>query len=248
MTGCSRFVGALKECLRARGMTYRELARALRLSEASVKRMFSRGSFTLARVEEILKLLDLDIQEVARMSRARSDGAAELSEQQEILLASDERLISVFWLLLNGWRFGQILEEFSISRAELTLACAKLERAKIIEWGPRDRIRLRIPNDFQWRDRGPAKKAYGMRAMQEFLKARFAGPLELLRFEIRQLSPESAAVIRRRLERLAAEVKELAEVDSAAVAPRRLGIGVLVACRPWEFSAIIALKRRRPAA
>lgn len=247
MTAASRFVGTLKGCLRARGMTYRDLARALGLSEPSVKRMFSRGSFTLARVEDILKLLDLDFHDVARMSRARGDGPVELSEQQETLLARDERLLSVFWLLLNGWRFGQILEEFAISRPELTLACARLERAKLIDWGARDRIRLRVPSDFQWRAAGPAKKAYGLRAMQEFLKARFAAPLELLRFETRALSPESAAVIRRRLERLAAEVNELAEIDSALAAPQRVGLGVLVACRPWEFSAINALKRRRAA-
>nr|MDA8107556.1 hypothetical protein [Betaproteobacteria bacterium] len=214
-------------------------------SEPSVKRMFSRGSFTLARVEDILKLLDLDFHEVARMSRARGDGPVELSEQQETLLARDERLLSVFWLLLNDWRFDQILEAFAISKPELTLACAKLERAKLIDWGARDRIRLRVPSDFQWRAAGPAKKAYGLRAMQEFLKARFAAPLELLRFETRALSPESAAVIRSRLERLAAEVNELAEIDSALAAPQRVGLGVLVACRPWEFSAINALKRRR---
>nr|MDA8108628.1 helix-turn-helix transcriptional regulator [Betaproteobacteria bacterium] len=83
MTAASRFVEALKDCLRARGMTYRDVARALGLSEPSVKRMFSRGSFTLARVEDILKLLDLDFHEVARMSRARGDGPVELSEQQE---------------------------------------------------------------------------------------------------------------------------------------------------------------------
>ena len=248
MTAASRIVGALKECLRLRGMTYRDLASALGLSEPSVKRMFSRGSFTLARVEEILKLLDLDFHEVAHMSRNRSQGPAELSEPQEKLLAQDERLLSVFWLLLNAWGFGQILEEFSISKAELTLACARLERAKLIEWGARDRVRLRVPSDFQWRAAGPVKKAYGARVTQEFLKARFAAPLELLRFEAREVSPESAAVIRRRLERLVAECNELAELDSRLAAPRRVGIGVLVACRPWEFSVLNALKRRRPSA
>ena len=76
----SPFVEALKESVHSRGMTYAALARELGLSEASVKRMFSRGSFTLARIEKILTVLDLDLQEVARMSRS-ANGAAELTHE-----------------------------------------------------------------------------------------------------------------------------------------------------------------------
>src|SRR6266436_2292161 len=79
----NRFVEALKKCLRARGMTYAALARELRISEASVKRMFSRSSFTLSRIEEILAALDLDLHEVARMSLASAAGPAELALDQE---------------------------------------------------------------------------------------------------------------------------------------------------------------------
>jgi len=113
----SRFVEALKKCLRARGMTYAALARELRISEASVKRMFSRSSFTLSRIEEILAALDLDLHEVARMSLASAAGPAQLTLDQETALAKDERLISVFWLVLNGWRYEQIAESFPRSRA-----------------------------------------------------------------------------------------------------------------------------------
>jgi transcriptional regulator with XRE-family HTH domain len=239
----SRFVGALKASLRARGLTYAALARELRLSEAAVKRMFSREAFSLRRIEQILGVLDLDLEEVARMGRGAHAGPAELSLEQENALAKDERLLSVFWLLLNDWRFEEMLGSFAISRAELTGACARLEKLKLIEWRPSDRVRLRVPRDFAWRKRGPVKKAYGRRVMQEFLHGSFDAPLELLRFESRELSPESAVVVKRRLERLVREFGELAETDSAAPG-RRVGIALLAACRPWEFSVVNALKRR----
>src|SRR5947208_8035903 len=105
-----RFVEALKKCLRGRGMTYAALARELRISEASVKRMFSRSSFTLSRIEEILAALDLDLHEVARMSLASAAGPTELTLDQETPLAKDERLISVFWLERNGWLYDPIAE------------------------------------------------------------------------------------------------------------------------------------------
>ena len=243
-----RLVEALKKCLKARGMTYGALARELRLSEASVKRLFSRGTFTLARIEDVLRVLDLDLVEVARMARGPENQAAELSLEQEAVLASDERLLAVFWLILNGWSIAEIIEEFAIARTELTLALAKFERAGLIEWDAGERVRLRVAKDFVWRAGGPVKKAYGLRVTAEFLRSRFSGPLELLRFEARDLSPASAAMLRRRLERVAAEFNELAEVDSTLPARRREGVGLLLACRPWAFSVVVqALKKRAQA-
>lgn len=245
MPARSRFVEALKKSVRTRGLTYAELARRLALSEPSVKRMFSRGTFTLARIEQILRVLDLDLYEVARMSRGQAAGPAELTLEQENALARDERQLSVFWLVLNDWTFDEILEQFAITRAELTLSFARLARVRLIDWGPGEKARLKVTREIQWRAAGPVKKAYGNRVMQEFLKARFDGALELLRFEARDVSNESAALMRRRLERLAAEFNDLAEVDSSLPARRRAGLGLLIACRPWEFSVVNALKKRK---
>src|SRR5690349_11751152 len=241
----SRVVEALKACLRARGMTYAALATKLGVSEPTVKRMFSRGAFTLARIEQILKAIELDLQELARLAREGSGAPAELTQEQEQALARDERLFSVFWLVQNEWSFAAILEAFAISRAELTAAYARLDRLRLIRWGPRERARLLVRRDFRWRDGGPVKKTYGPRVMSEFLAARFKQPLEFLRFESRVMSQESAAVLKRRLERLVLEFNELAEADASLPSGRRIGVGFLAACRPWEFSAVNALKRRR---
>ena len=240
----SRLVDALKACLRARGMTYAALATKLDLSEPTVKRMFSRGSFTLARIEQILEAIELDLQELARLARDGSPAPAELTQDQELALSRDERLFSVFWLIQNQWSFAEILEAFAISRAELTSAYARLERLKLIRWGPGERARLTVRRDFRWRDGGPVKKTYGPRVMSEFLAARFKQSLEFLRFESRVMSPESAAVLKRRLERVVMDFNELAEVDSSVPSGRRIGVALLAACRPWEFSVVNALKRR----
>jgi hypothetical protein len=245
MPATSRFVEALKKSVRARGLTYAQLGRRLRLSEASVKRMFSRGTFTLARIEEVLAAVELDLYEVARMSRGAAAGPAELTHAQELGLARDERLLAVFWLVLNGWNFEEILGAFSVTRTELTIAFARLEKLKLIEWGPRERARLLVARDFVWRPGGPAKKAYGRRAMAEFLHARFDAPLDMLRFESRELSAESAAALKSKLERLVAEFKELADADSALPSGRRVAFALLAGCRPWEFSVVNALKRRK---
>jgi len=240
----TRLVDAMKACLRARGMTYATLARRLGVSEPTVKRMFSRGTFTLARIEQILEVMDLDLQELARLAREGSGRPGELTVEQEAALAQDERLFSVFWLLSNEWPFEAILREFAISQPQLTGLFARLERLKLIQWGPRERVRLGVRRDFRWRDGGPVKKTYGPRVMSEFLAARFKAPLEFLRFDSRALSPESAALLKQRLERVVKDFYELAEIDSSVPTGKRVGVALLAACRPWEFSVVNALKRR----
>src|SRR5262245_3810486 len=167
MTARTRFVEALKRAVHARGFTYAALGKSLRLSEATVKRMFSRGTFTLVRIEQILGVLELDLHEVARASRA-GNGADVLTHEQETALAGDERLLAIFYLVVNQWTFDEILDAFSVPRTELTVAFAKLEKVRLIEWKPGDRARVLVSKDFRWRVGGPAKKAYARRVMDEF--------------------------------------------------------------------------------
>ncbi|MEG2033637.1 MAG: helix-turn-helix transcriptional regulator, partial [Janthinobacterium sp.] len=47
-------IEALKRLLKARAVTYAELAQRIGVSEASVKRMFSQKQFTLQRLDQIL--------------------------------------------------------------------------------------------------------------------------------------------------------------------------------------------------
>ena len=235
-------VETLKKVLKARGMTYADLALALRVSTPTVKRLFSQRTFTLERLEEILKVLELDFHELARMSHGRRGGPAELSVEQESALAKDARLFSVFWLLCNEWRFDEIVTEFRLGAAQITSYFARLERLRLIDWRPGNRARLRVPKHYVWRTGGPLRKAYGLKVVTEFMRARFDAPHDAFHFEAQELSAESAIVVKRRLERVAAEINELVEIDAATPAKKRVTLGVLLACRPWSISIVHALR------
>lgn len=235
-------VETLKKVLKARGMTYADLALALRVSTPTVKRLFSQRTFTLERLEEILKVLELDFHELARMSHGRRSGPAELSAEQESALAKDARLFTVFWLLCNEWRFEEIVSEFRLGAAQITSYFARLERLRLIDWRPGNRARLRVPKHYVWRAGGPLRKAYGLKVVTEFMRARFDAPHDAFHFEAQELSAESAIVVKRRLERVAAEINELVEIDAATPSKKRVTFGVLLACRPWSISIVHALR------
>ena len=235
-------VDALKRILKARSMTYADLAAALRVSTPTVKRLFSQRTFTLARLEEILKVLELNLYDLARMSHGGRAGPVELSLEQETALAKDARLFSVFWLISNEWRFDEIVAEFKLGAAQITTFYARLERLRLIDWRPGNRARLRVPKHYVWRAGGPLRKAYGLKVVNEFMRSRFDAPHDAFRFEAQELSSESAVVVKRRLERFAAEINELVEIDASVPAKKRVTLGVLLACRPWNISIVHALR------
>jgi transcriptional regulator with XRE-family HTH domain len=241
-------VETLKKALKTRGMTYAELARALRVSTPTVKRQFSQRSFTLDRLEEILGVLEMDFLELARLSQNGASGPAELTLEQETALAKDARLFSVFWLICNEWRFDDIVGEFELSAPQITQYYARLEKLRLIDWRPGNRARLRVPKHYVWRLGGPLRKTYGLRVISEFMRSKFDAPHDGFHFEAQDLSSESVAVVKKRMARFAAELNELVEIDATVPAKKRVTLGVLLACRPWSISIVHALRGERPSA
>ena len=60
---------ALKRLIRQKGHTYADAASVLGLSLASVKRLFSRGELSLARLEQLSNWLEVDIADVVGLSQ-----------------------------------------------------------------------------------------------------------------------------------------------------------------------------------
>src|SRR3546814_688732 len=132
---------ALKQVLKLRGMRYSDLARGLGVSEPTVKRMLSTGRIDLARLERICGLLDIDLFELVRVARGARAEREHLEPVQEEALAADPRLLLVFHLLGNDWKVPAIRREFGLDVPEMTLLLARLDRLRLVELLPRERVR-----------------------------------------------------------------------------------------------------------
>ena len=244
MNDANRIVDTLKQVVRMRGLTYAGLAKRVKLSEASVKRLFSQRRFTLARLAQFCEAVEIDVAELARMARGRAGEAAELTLAQEMALAADTRLLAVFYLVVNGWTFGEIVARHQITPAQCIGALAKLDRLKLIELMPGNRVRMKVPRDTRLRADGPIRRRHGKRAVEDFLAPQFDRVGGTFRFEFRELSRASFELLQRRLERLAAEFQELAELDGHLPPERRETIGMALGLRPWSMEQAIELPPR----
>ena len=83
MNEIDQLVATLKRRLKIEGMTYRDVAKAIGMSEPSVKRLFASGRFTLERIVEISHLIGFTLAELAHEATVSETRLHTLSEAQE---------------------------------------------------------------------------------------------------------------------------------------------------------------------
>lgn len=234
---------SIKAVLRARNMPYRDLARAIGISEATIKRDLSRGTFSLQRLDDICAALGVGLSDLVQAPDGR-DLATELTKAQEIALAGDPKSLVVTYLILGDWKFNEIVSAFEMNENQLIEILLRLDRLGIIEYRPPHRMRKLTARNFSWRKDGPVHKFFVTRFVPEFFQSGFDAPGDAFRFVGGTLSPESAGRFKTSLERLAGEFEQLAHHDARLPLERRNGCSAILAVRSWEFSEFTRLRRR----
>lgn len=238
-----QLVEALKRALRARGITYAQVATALGLSEATVKRLFHRGDFTLSRLEAICELAGLQISELVEQMAASAPLVSELTSEQELELIRNPRLLLMSYLLINRWELEEITAHFAIEPAEARKLLRRLRDLELIEILPFDRVKVLTARNFSWRRDGPVQRYFLEQVQRDFFDDRFEQPGDALYLLGGLLSGASRRAIARRIERLVAEIDELSGKDARLPRDERGPYGAVIALRSWEFAAFKGLRR-----
>jgi transcriptional regulator with XRE-family HTH domain len=244
MAQSAALIDVLKRELKARGVRYADLARHLRLSEASVKRLFSGRSFTLSRLDEICRCAGIDFSDLARALAREETLVSQLTHEQEKEIVSDRKLFLVAVCALNHVRLEQIVEKYDISEAECIGLLTRLDRLKFIDLQPGNRVRLRVSRTFSWLPDGPIQRFFNDQAHHEFFRSRFDRADEFMLVVNGMLSRQSSAAVVERLRKVAREFSALHGEDMRLPLEQRSAMSVLVALRHWELDAFAELKRQ----
>jgi predicted XRE-type DNA-binding protein len=245
MAQTALLLDVVKAALRQRGITYAQVATALKLSESSVKRLFAHKDMPLTRLESICAVMQLELADLFELTQTAQRRLTELTEEQERALVDDPKLLMVGVLVLSHWTVEQILEQYQLSQAQLVGLLTRLDRLKIIDLLPGNRIKVRLARNFAWRKGGPIQGFFEQRVQRQFFESSFLGPGELRLTVHGSLSPRSNAVLQLRMRKLAEELDALAEEDKQLDQQSRAGTTVVLAIRPWELSLFTELRRRK---
>ena len=243
MSQTRALIDTLKRELRNQRITYKDVSQALELSETSVKRLFSEAAFSIKRLEKICSMLQLNISDLVYLMEKNIELTSELTLTQEQELVSDIRLLLVAMLLMNKLKFSDILLIYDISETEGIQLLARLDRMKIIELQPGNRVRLMISQNFQWIPGGPIQKFFEQRVQLEFLNSSFNGAGEFRVFVSGMISKSANAEIIKKMRQLAKEMNELNTESESLPLDQRFGTSLMMAMRPWEIKVFEDLRR-----
>ncbi|HEX7955037.1 MAG TPA: helix-turn-helix transcriptional regulator [Burkholderiales bacterium] len=240
-------VEALKRSLKAKKLTYAQVARELKMSEASVKRMFSSYHFTLERFEQVCQIAGLGITELAREVDSEKNYITHLTLEQEREIVGNAKLFLIAVCALNHMTLEQILEVYDIPKSECIQLLLRLDKIKFLELMTNNRIRLKVASNFAWLPNGPILQYFRTRAQSEYFRSRFDGPNEMIMVVNAMLSPASSAQMVAKLRKLAGEFSELHNDDKHLPIGARRPASVVLALRPWELDDFNKLRRKRRA-
>ncbi len=235
MAQTRELIKTLKSALKAHGKTYADVAVALELTEASVKRLFSQQSFSLKRLDQVCRLIGMEITDLVQLMNAQQQRLQQLTIEQEREITKDVTLTLVTVCVLNRWTMEEMLAYFHISETECVRHLARLDRLKLIELLPGNRIRLMVAPNFSWIENGPIQTFFQKKVSQEFFNTRFGGEDECLIVLNGMLSVQSNTELQRKLKHLAREFHVLNSDDASLDLEHRRGATLVLALRGWQY-------------
>ncbi len=205
----------LQDALRARRMTYADLAEVMNLSEPTIKRIFAARDCKLSRIIEICDALDLSLADVTDNAARQKPESLTLPMGTELALAADPQLFYFFILLrdLRGPEFTAQLMD--LSPEQLHAMGMALERLDLAEVDTGNKIRLLSHAPIRFRPNGPLLpllREINLRFISKGI-TQPATPEDHFFTVSRRMRSESANEIRREIEALTDRIAELARQD-----------------------------------
>ena len=234
MAQTAAFIDIVKQSLKSHNLTYADVGQKLNMSEANVKRQFAAKRFTLDRLESICKIMDMELSDLFQLYEESRQRITQLSIEQEQGLVKDRKLLAVAVGVRNRLSFVELREQYQLSETECVQYLAQLDRLKVIDLLPNNRIKLRIAEDFSWLPDGPIERFFETTLQNPFLKSHFKGKNEQRLFLHGLVSDSSIQQLTNKMRSLAKEFSEILRQDSSLSLDQRHPVGFILAMRPWD--------------
>ena len=194
MSEVSQLLTTIKRQLKLQGKTYRDVAAALKLSEASVKRLLTSDTLGVDRLVEISNMLGFTLAELAQEAAVTETAAAHAH-------AGAGKGAGVGYAAAAGGRVraepldaaghpGRLPAD---AKPECLQKLLHLDRLHLIALMPGNRIRLNVARDFDWLPDGPIRQYFRTEGLNDFLDSGFDKPEQSLAFTHGMLTESALA-------------------------------------------------------
>ncbi len=222
----------LRAYIKARGLTYKQLAEGLGVSEPTIKRIFASNDCSVERLAEICEFLQIDLTDVFKRIPKKRQLLYELTKKQEEELVTNKKLLMVAVCVMNLWTFEDMLRHLTLSSLECMSLLNRLADIGFIALLAKHRYRLLVAKDFAWIADGPIMRLV-KRFSDDFFNHTFEAPGEVLKIINVRVSLEVREELKRRLEQITEEYADQVVVDSHLPLTDRPPLSICIAVRSW---------------
>ncbi|MFK8012385.1 MAG: helix-turn-helix domain-containing protein [Marinicellaceae bacterium] len=235
MSQSLQIIITLKKTLKAKGIKYIDVANHLCISESSIKRQFTQGDISLNRLEKICDLLSLDISDLLELVQLESMQIEQLTNQQEKQIVSNTKLMLLTVLVLNNLSFDEIYEIYDYEKPELIKLLLQLEKLRLIQLKPDNKIKTLISRTFEWQKNGPIQRYFEANIQDDYFNCQFDRAGEIRIVINGMISKSSAQTMHTKIKQLSKSFSDFAYKDQNIGLQQRYGSTMVLAFRPWEL-------------
>lgn len=236
-------ITTLKKQLRLRSLSYRDLAEELGLSESAIKQMFAGGNMSLKRLDAVCDVLGIEISDLADLAESGEEKIAELSREHERELVDDVKFLLVAYCVVNHWSFDDIVGYFAIDETECIQYLARLDRMKLIELLPGNRIKPLIATNFKWQANGAIEQFFRTEVQSKFFASSFNTDGSMRVVKNGYLTMDSQSQLSERMKVLGDNFETALWDCRKQPVDKKFGVTMVLAIRQWEFAAFSQFAR-----
>ncbi len=204
----------LKRLLKDRNIRYCDIAEQLDVSETTIKRKLTGHGLSVSMLESVCSIVGVRLIDLAELAARRSDTKIHaLSIEQEQGLADAPFTAFIFLLLRYDWTPREIQQEFDLDEAGIFLHLRQLEKLRLLDLFPGNRVRLLTVRHPEWIPGGPLRRAVNDAMRRHFEAMDFQDPQSVWQLETVKLSRGSMEQLGQMMTSLSQRMRELATDD-----------------------------------
>lgn len=154
----SQYLQGIKKALKARDVSYEDLAQQLKMTESGVKKMLNGKDISFRRVLQICEVLGISPGQLFSLSEKTFISEVELSAIQEEALLKNRPLLATYWrIAIEGHTPAEAASLQHLSKAELQKHLDRLVSLDLLSV-KRGIYRSRHSGKFKWSDQSKLAK------------------------------------------------------------------------------------------
>ncbi len=216
----------IRDIIKEKGYTQEEFAQMMGVSLPTLSRWLRGEGLLFQDLNVMLEKLGVKLSELAMLAEGDVANKFTYTNEQEDAFVSTEGLLAFFDQLLNGKTASNIARSFKLNERSMNFYLSKLDKLKLIEWLPNNKVKIIVSGEPSWIVGGPLSQKFRKQIINEHIQNHLNNR-EMLRMGVYSLTVDSNKKINEKFQELMETIRMLEIKDTNSGLPKKLTTVIL---------------------